>query len=196
LERLDESLEPEDRRMLLRTVVERTKGMNSLLTDLLDLERLDSGLAEPRRFPVDLCQLVRDVLAHTTALRGRDVDIQEGRCSAFVDPPKVERIVENLVSNATHHTPKGSPVHIRCWREGRAAVIAVEDEGPGVPAGFEESLFEPFHRGPNAEGTPGSGIGLSLVARFAELHGGRAWVEQREGGGASFRVLLPDGDDD
>jgi two-component system, OmpR family, sensor histidine kinase MtrB len=83
------------------------------------------------------------------------------------------------------------------WRQrsGRRleALLAVEDAGAGVPRELHAELFEPFRRGPQAPArTTGAGIGLTLVARFAALHGGRAWVEDREGGGASFRVLLPD----
>ena len=74
-------------------------------------------------------------------------------------------------------------------------VLIVEDEGPGVPAELQEAIFEPFRQvpGSTAGHSPGVGVGLSLVRRFAELHGGRAWIQDREGGGASFRVLLPDG---
>ena len=72
--------------------------------------------------------------------------------------------------------------------------MSVEDAGPGVPDEIKESIFMPFNRGARgAENTEGFGIGLSLVARFAELHGGKAWVEDRAGGGASFRVFLPCG---
>jgi signal transduction histidine kinase len=73
-------------------------------------------------------------------------------------------------------------------------LIAVEDDGPGVPEELREVIFEPFRQGPTSSPhSPGTGIGLSLVGRFAALHGGRAWVEEREGGGASFRVFLPAG---
>jgi signal transduction histidine kinase len=71
-------------------------------------------------------------------------------------------------------------------------VIAVEDDGRGVPDELRETIFEPFRQGPDApEHSPGVGVGLTLVRRFAELMGGRAWVQGREGGGASFRVFLP-----
>jgi signal transduction histidine kinase len=68
----------------------------------------------------------------------------------------------------------------------------VEDDGPGVPPDLHEAVFEPFRQGPSQSShSPGAGVGLALVARFAELHRGRAWVEDRPGGGASFHVFLP-----
>jgi signal transduction histidine kinase len=74
---------------------------------------------------------------------------------------------------------------------GSGALIVVEDDGPGVPEDERERIFEPFLQGSSpADHSPGVGVGLTLVARFAELHGGRAWVQDRPGGGASFRVYL------
>jgi len=193
LERLGDELDDEVRNHMLRTLVERSKGMNALLTDLLDFDRLDSGIVAPRRYPLELHELIRGLLAKTEVLGDRTVEVQQGECRANVDQPKVERILENLLANADLHTPPGSRIWIRCWREGdTAAVIAVEDDGPGVPAEQATKIFDDFYRGPDSGPTPGSGIGLSLVARFAEIHGGRAWVQEREGGGSSFRVLLPD----
>ena len=192
LERLDKELDDEMRNHLLRTVVDRSKAMNALLTDLLDLDRLDSGIMAPRRYPLELTQLVRSLLAKTSVEGAELVDVEGSDCRANVDPPKVERIVENLIANAAAHAPAGSRIKIRCWREGDAAAIAVEDEGLGVPAELRDKVFEAFYRGPDAVRRPGSGMGLSLVARLAEMHGGRAWVQDRVGGGASFRVLLPD----
>jgi signal transduction histidine kinase len=119
------------------------------------------------------------------------VEIDTRPTVAVMDRAMVERIVENLLVNATKHTPAGATIWVRVRPADEGAELVVEDDGPGVPAELAESLFQPFERGPSANPhSPGVGLGLSLVARFAELHGGRAWVEQRPGGGASFHVLL------
>jgi PAS domain S-box-containing protein len=105
----------------------------------------------------------------------------------------VERILENLLANAVRHTPPDTLVWVRVARQDQGVLIAVDDAGGGVPPELRAALFEPFRQGPEAPThAPGVGIGLTLVARFAELHGGRAWVEERPGGGSSFQVLLPD----
>jgi PAS domain S-box-containing protein len=193
LERLDDELPEDERKELLRTLASRTRGMNTLLTDLLDLDRLDRGIVEPRRFPVEVGRLTSDLVGRTEALRGRPVETDISPCVVNVDGTKVERMVENLLVNAGRHTPAGSRIWIRVVAADGGALIVVEDEGPGVPDQLKQEIFEPFRRGPGSSSLPGSGIGLSLVARFAELHGGRAWVEDRPGGGASFRIHLPDG---
>jgi signal transduction histidine kinase len=111
-----------------------------------------------------------------------------------IDAAKVERIVENLLANTVRHTPSDANV----WVSVRPSVdpagveLAVEDDGSGVPEDLRDTIFEPFRQGPDApRHSPGVGVGLTLVRRFAELHGGRAWVQERTGGGASFRVVLP-----
>ena len=191
LARLDHELTDDERRNLLGALEARTRAAKTLLTDLLDLDRLDAGIVEPRREMVDLSELVRRVADHPD-LDGRPVMIEAAdHVTLEVDRAKVERIVENLLVNADRHTPETSRIWIRVSEQNGGAVIAVEDDGPGVPDVLKEKIFEAFRRGPEAAELPGSGIGLSLVARFAEMHGGRAWVEDRPGGGASFRVFLP-----
>ena len=175
---------------LLAGMASRAKRMDRLLTDLLDLERLGRGMMEPTRFPVDVGQLITDLVHGTDVLQGREVDVLARPVVVPADPPKVERMVENLLTNAVRHTPDPCRIWVRVVPEDGGALIAVEDDGPGVPKDQREEIFEPFRRGRETQ-TAGSGIGLSLVARFADLHGGRAWVEDRRGGGASFRVFLP-----
>jgi signal transduction histidine kinase len=109
-----------------------------------------------------------------------------------VDPPKIERIVENLLMNASRHTEADRRIWLIVAPHDGGVRITVEDNGPGVPADIRAAIFEPFRQGPTrSPHSPGTGIGLSLVARFAELHGGRAWVDERDGGGAAFHVVIP-----
>jgi signal transduction histidine kinase len=135
---------------------------------------------------------VTTLVQASTDLEGRTVEVDANSAVAPVDAPKVERVVESLIANAVRHTPADARIWIRVTPRDGGALIAVEDEGPGVEDEQKEAVFLPFHKA-DAD-TPGSGIGLSLVRRFAELHGGRAWVEDRPGGGASFLVLLPSTD--
>jgi two-component system sensor histidine kinase KdpD len=105
----------------------------------------------------------------------------------------MERIVDNLVVNAAKHTPPEAPIEIRVDARGRDLLLVVEDEGPGIADEYKLEVFETFNRGPKvASMTPGAGIGLALVSRFAAIHGGRTWVEDAPGGGAAFHVLIPD----
>jgi PAS domain S-box-containing protein len=192
LERLGDEISVEERHALLRTLETRSKGMNALLADLLDLDRLDQGIIEPRRFPVDLADIATRMAAEAAdALGRRTLEIDADRLTIAVDVSKVERMLENLLANVARHTPPAAHVWVRVRPAEGGALIAVEDDGAGVPDDLKSEVFEAFHRGPSARELPGSGIGLSLVARFAELHGGRAWVEDRPGGGASFRIYLP-----
>jgi signal transduction histidine kinase len=112
--------------------------------------------------------------------------------TVWVDADKVERIVEELLANAAKHTPPGTPVWVRARPHNGGVVLAVDDAGPGVPSELRAQVFERFRHGAGVPSySPGLGIGLSLVLRLAELHGGTAWVEDRPGGGSSFCVVLP-----
>ena len=173
LEHKSDRLSDEKRKAAVHNLADGAKKLDHLLSDLLDINRLNRGIVTARREPTDVAALVRKVVAE-------------------VDAPKVERIIENLLTNADKYTPKGSPISVRIEAEGTGVAIHVEDQGDGVPDDLKESIFGAFERGNEfVAHQPGVGIGLSLVARFAELHGGRAWVEDRPGGGASFRVSLP-----
>jgi signal transduction histidine kinase/transcriptional regulator with GAF, ATPase, and Fis domain len=193
LEQGAETLSPEDSIDLIHRVATNARKLERLLADLLDLDRLQRGIIAPQRRPTDVGALVRHVVAESDLLAGREVVVDAPSVVLQLDAAKVERIVENLVANAARHTPEGSSLWVRVQPEDQGVTIVVEDQGPGVPAELREAVFEPFRQGPAKESThsPGVGVGLSLVARFAELHGGRAWVEERAGGGASFRVFLP-----
>jgi PAS domain S-box-containing protein len=187
-------LTPSERRDMLRSLATKARHLTDLVNDLLDLERLTRGSVEPRRKDVDLANLVATVVADLDLVHGRRVVVGTTPAIAHVDPSMVQRMVENMLSNAAKHAPAHATIWARAEPEDGGVLIAVEDDGQGVPEELRQTLFRAFERGPSANAdAPGMGLGLSLVARFAQQLGGKAWVQDRVGGGASFRIWLPDG---
>lgn len=179
------------RHQIVEHLSAESRRLERLLSDLLDLDRLRHRPLGASFRPADLGRLVAGV-ARDYASDTRAVALELDEIEADVDAPKVERIVDNLLANAFRHTPAGAEVRVRVTRSDGGAMISVDDRGPGVGPDEREAIFEIFQRGSAgiASGR-GTGVGLALVAQFAALHGGRAWVEDNPGGGASFRVFLP-----
>ena len=191
LKNIGVDLTSEDQREMVQSIAANALKLQRLLSDLLDLDRLTRGVVRPRLLATEIGDLVRRVVDDSEFLHGRRVEVEVHQMVFKVDPPKVERILENLLSNAIKYSPETSPVWVRVERVPDGAKITVEDLGPGIPEEFRVSMFEPFRQGDNAvEHAPGVGIGLSLVERFAQLHKGKAWWEERPGGGSRFCVLL------
>jgi PAS domain S-box-containing protein len=185
-------LATEDRHDLVARLSANAQKLDRLLRDLLDIDRLNRGIVEPQLRVCDVGSLASGTLRAMEITPERRVAVETEGVELEVDAAKVERIVENLLTNAIRHTPAGGTIWLSVRAHDNGALIVVEDDGPGVPPDLRTTIFEPFRQGPaRSSQTPGTGIGLSLVGRFAELHGGRAWVEDRPGGGASFRVFLP-----
>jgi PAS domain S-box-containing protein len=184
-------LTPATRAQIIDHLNTEARRLERLLTDLLDLDRLRHRASSATFRRADLGRLVAGVVEDYAA-DSRPVSLEIEEVEAEVDAPKVERIVDNLLANAFRHTPAGAEVRVRVTRSDGGAVISVDDRGPGVGPHEREAIFEIFQRGTAGVASGrGTGVGLALVAQFAALHGGRAWVEENPGGGASFRVFLP-----
>ncbi len=188
LERTDIELGEGEAQDLARRIANNARRLERIVTDFLDLERLERGVATPVFRSIDLGALVREFVANSELVAGRRLALDVAPLTVEGDPTMLERIVENLLANAVKHTPGDSRIWVRLEREDDGALLIVEDDGPGVSSDERGTIFEAFRQGAGAGA--GSGLGLALVARFAALHDGRAWVQERPGGGASFRVSL------
>ena len=192
LERGDVHLEVDDARDLAGRIAENARKLERLVTNLLDMDRLARGIVTPKLVTTDVGRLVEKVVSEFDMIEPSRLTVDTHPVKIQADAAKIERIVENLLANTARHTPSNAHVWVTVREVEGGALLIVEDSGVGVPPELREVIFEPFRQGPEApQHSPGVGVGLTLVRRFAELHSGRAWIEEREGGGASFRVFLP-----
>jgi PAS domain S-box-containing protein len=191
LERDDLPLGPDEARDLAHRIAQNARRVDGMVADILDLERLQRGVTDLSFQPVDLGALVRSMVADPDVMGDRRVTVDVAPATVEADGEVLARIVDNLLGNTVKHTPASSTIWVRLVTRPDEVELVVEDDGPGVPDDEKDRIFEPFRQG--AAATTGSGVGLALVARFAELHGGRAWVEDRAGGGASFHVTVARG---
>jgi len=191
LEDLNAVLGDDDRAALLSAVVRNARKLDQLVSDLLDLDRMRRGVATLDLAETDLAKVVLNVLSDVELTGQRPVQVATTSVVAPVDAAKLERMIANLLSNAVKYSPAGSPIRVTLDQVGSDAVISVEDRGRGVRPGDRERVFDPFWRANGDSAVSGIGVGLSLVRSFAELHGGRAYVEPGANGGARFVIALP-----
>jgi signal transduction histidine kinase len=177
------------------SVIEDIEETEAMVAELLETERLDSPHGGISRAPTDMDDLIRDTVGpHAGAPPGVDVESPGHRVVASVDEERIRLVVGNLISNALRHSdPQGSPVRVVLESPGDEVVIAVHDRGVGIAEDDLPRVFEPFYRvdRSRSKDTGGYGIGLSLVKRIVEAHGGRIRVESAPGQGSEFIVQLP-----
>jgi two-component system sensor histidine kinase MtrB len=163
-----------------------------LVEDLLEISRFDAGVVEPELEPIRLDELIGHTLDRAGVSRQvLKVETDAAGLTVYADKRRVERVVANLIDNAARHGGGVDEIGIR--RDDGHVRVCVDDRGPGVRADLRERVFERFFRGPQAGGREGGGVGLglALVAEQVRSQHGRAWVEDRPGGGARFVLELP-----
>jgi signal transduction histidine kinase len=182
-----------DAKTMIRQLASNARRLDRLVGQLIDLDKIASGEFEPSRRRTDLEALVRRVVDETPDLSGRDVRVQTEHVAIEVDPALTEQMIETLLTNAGRRTAPGASVFVTISSGQDGVVIAVDDTGPEIPTGLRGAKLAALSEdGPAARrNKPRGATGLALLSRLAELQGGRAWVEERAGGGASFRIFLP-----
>lgn len=185
-------LSPGDLKELASLVDVQADRLDRLVSNLLDMTRIQAGALELRRQPSALAELFEEALA----VLGRSGQSGEVTYEApadlalvDVDPVLVRQALANLVDNALRYSPEGEPVRVVARpAEGQKVEVSVSDKGPGVPEEERARIFQMFER---REAGGRGGLGLAIVQAFVEAHGERIWVSQAEGGGARFAFTLP-----
>ena len=187
----------ETRREMAETILHESRRMSRLITNLLDMVRVETGALavhkawQPLEEPLGVALLrVEERLNNHRVV----TQLPSSLPLVPVDELLIEQVFINLLENAAKHTPPGTDISVSAWTEGNDVVVEVADDGPGIPPGEEETIFRKFHRGAREEDLApagGSGLGLTICRGIVTAHGGRIWLERGSGSGAAFRFTLP-----
>jgi signal transduction histidine kinase len=195
LENLVDGVEPPGPEQL-RTMLKQAERLGRLVTQLLDLSRLESGAIPLQRSPFKVLPVLEDA-ADESRLHAPHVQVSvlvdEPGLVADGDPERVHQVVANLLENAIRHSPAGGRVEVRARPDRGRVAIEVLDEGPGIPEEEASRVFERFYRADTARSSSagGAGLGLAIARWIVDLHGGEIWAERREPTGCRMVVLLP-----
>jgi two-component system sensor histidine kinase KdpD len=177
-------------------ITQEARRMSALVANLLDMARIESGDVKLRKRWHALEEVVGStLLAAKAALGDRRVEVRIPANLPLVeyDATLIERVLYNLIENAAKYTPPDALVTVDAQIAGDDLVVRIRDDGPGIPRGQEETIFEKFSRGARESATPGVGLGLAISRAIVEAHGGRIRAENGRDGGAEFTFTLPRG---
>lgn len=194
LDRYLARLDDEERAEHLANIRDSVKRMAAMMEEMLVLSRVDSGRMEFKPECIALGDFCRRLLDELHSAHGCSTAFEvmpDAEVPALADETLLRHILTNLLTNAHKYSPPGAPVHLTLARANGDAVFTVRDEGIGIPEADQARLFEAFHRASNVCHISGTGLGLVLVRRCCELHGGGVKVTSREGAGTTFTVRLP-----
>ena len=180
-----------DQRELLATAEQAMDRLTDLVTNLLDLSRLQAGVLPVLNAPVGIDDVVARALDHVGADHRVEVDVPSDLPEVVADAGLLERVLANVVQNALRYAPVGSPVRIAGSSYGEVVEVRVIDRGPGIPTGVLDAVFQPFQRGNDAPSNgAGVGLGLAIARGLTEAMGGTVRAEETPGGGATVVIAL------
>lgn len=190
--------DPEAARQFLGRIILNAERMSALVQDLLDLSRLESGEVKLSLSPVDVGRVIQEVVEiHGEQAREKGVSLtaldEDGTLEATADEGRLQQVLSNMVENAVKFTPSGGEVHVEVERRGRWLEVRVLDSGIGVAAEDAPHVFERFYKADRLQDQCGTGLGLAIAKHIVQSHGGRMWVNSRDGGGSVFGFRVPGG---
>jgi signal transduction histidine kinase len=195
LENYLERLQPTERAELLADIRTSTQRMSGLMQEVLLLARVDAGKLACRPVTLELRALLERLIEEVRGASDHACVIEFSMASeahaACADEALLRHMFTNLLSNAVKYSPLGQPVHFRIERDSDSAIFTVRDEGIGIPEADQKQLFQTFHRGSNVGERPGTGLGLVIVKRCVDLHGGTLHLESKLNAGTTVTVRLP-----
>jgi signal transduction histidine kinase len=187
-------LSPEQRASFLALISDETARLATLIGDVLDTSRIEAGTFTYSFSDVDLADLVRETVA-AMSLGQDEVSVvaqaPDTVPAVRADRERLKQVLMNLVENAVKYSPAGGEVDVRAWADNGLVLVAVEDQGPGIPREQQGLIFEKFGRANVGGGKPGSGLGLFIARSIAEAHGGSLMVRSAPGQGSTFTLELP-----
>lgn len=194
-----ESEAPPDQRHLLSRAKEKTQGLITMIADLLDLSRIESGLVTKDRKPVDLCGILTGVVEFLgSKARGKGHTLtlelpEQGLPQVSADPQSLEIVFGNLITNAIHYTGEKGRIEVSATTRDKQVRVAVKDNGFGIEKRHQEKIFEKFYRvkDDNTRYITGTGLGLPIVKGIVDDLGGEIELESEPGKGSTFTVVLP-----
>jgi signal transduction histidine kinase len=192
LQQAADKIDGPTRREMLRRLEVNARRLEHLLRDLLDLDKLARGAIELQRKDVDIAALVYRVVEGLD-WGGRKVRVSASTVVAAVDNPIVERMVEHLLLSSIRQAPPSAEILLKVEPTEGGVLLTAEQHATAIPELAKEEMFKPFGERVASLHDPGLGTDLALVARFAELHGGKAWIENLLEGGNVLSVFLPSG---
>lgn len=180
----------------IRIINEESDKLTDLISQLLDLSRLEAGMLSIDPHPENFDQVIDTVLPQLAVLSaGHDLvlDLPERLPTVNADGDRIGQVLSNLVGNAARYAPPGTAIRVAAQQVDDVLCVSVSDEGPGIPPDERENVFEAFRQANNHKDGKGQGAGLGLaIARgLVEAHGGRIWIEDRDGPGTTLTFALP-----
>ncbi|PWH18982.1 MAG: hypothetical protein DDG59_04535 [Anaerolineae bacterium] len=186
----------ERQKEFIKRVQASVQGITALISDLLDLGRIEAGL-DARKELLDLRPLIRQSLENLSNFlneKGHQLEVEISPSTPLIwgNAVRIQQMIANLVSNAIKYTPKGGRLGVRTRKEDEQLVLQVWDSGIGIPPAEQPYIFDKFYRASNLpEDTSGTGLGLTIVKSIVEDHQGRIWVESTPEQGTTFTIVLP-----